>query len=179
MRTTNAKDKVVDALEELLATHPLEKLSVADVAAVADISRQTFYYHFENIFGVYRYALEKGMISSSDEIPSPAAAVSSISEVMKRYRNMTAAFTNKHYRRDTIEILVDYLMHVVKKFLADKYGWSGPPQNPDRVARFFATGYVCIIMRWVDVGMKDDVAAKIDEINQELSMFHSFAAQNP
>ena len=179
MRTTNAKDKVADALEELLATHPLEKLSVADVAAVADISRQTFYYHFENIFGVYRYALETGMISSSDEIPSPAAAVSSISEVMKRYRNMTAAFTNKHYRRDTIEILVEYLMHVVKRFVADKYGYSGPSQRPDHVARFFATGYVCIIMRWADNNMTYDVAAKIDEINEELSSFHSVAAQKP
>ena len=46
MRTTDAKDKVADALESLLSTDPVDKISVSTVANAAEISRQTFYYHF-------------------------------------------------------------------------------------------------------------------------------------
>ena len=179
MRTTDAKDKVADALESLLSAGSADKISVSTIADAAEISRQTFYYHFQNVFDVYRYTLEQAMPDPNEKGLTPPDAIASVCGTMKKYPNMTHAFIHKTFRRDTIEILIEYLTHVVRRYISDKYGWTDPAQNPDDVPRFFATGYVCIIMRWADDDMKNDVAARIDKINQGLSSFHSYCAQKP
>lgn len=44
----NAKRKLRQALLDLLVEHPLDKVDVQDIAAQAEVSRQTFYYNFAN-----------------------------------------------------------------------------------------------------------------------------------
>ena len=46
-RKDNIKEKILLATAELLKTHPLAELSLADIAAAAGISKGTLYYHYK------------------------------------------------------------------------------------------------------------------------------------
>ena len=43
------KDAIVAAFGELLTERPLSKITVKDIVDRCEISRNTFYYHFEGI----------------------------------------------------------------------------------------------------------------------------------
>ena len=44
------KDAIVAAFGELLTERPLSKITVKDIVDRCEISRNTFYYHFEDSF---------------------------------------------------------------------------------------------------------------------------------
>ena len=46
----NAKHDLAEALCQLLETKTLEKITVKDIVARCGVNRQTFYYHFQDIY---------------------------------------------------------------------------------------------------------------------------------
>ena len=48
-RSNQTKQLLAQSLQELMATTPLEKISVNDIVDHANVGRNTFYYHFEDI----------------------------------------------------------------------------------------------------------------------------------
>ena len=46
-RSNQTKQLLAQSLQELMATTPLEKISVNDIVDHANVGRNTFYYHFE------------------------------------------------------------------------------------------------------------------------------------
>ena len=48
----DVKQQITDALLQLLDKKSLEKITVRELAELCGISRQTFYYHFEDVFDV-------------------------------------------------------------------------------------------------------------------------------
>lgn len=51
------KDNIVRAVETLLEKGPLDSLTVTAITKEANVSRQTFYFHFGNVFDVYRWTV--------------------------------------------------------------------------------------------------------------------------
>ncbi len=49
-------------LKELMANRPLEKISIKELAEAAQVNRQTFYYHFEDIYDLLKWTLQEEVI---------------------------------------------------------------------------------------------------------------------
>ena len=54
-----AKREICDALKALMAQKPLEKITVAEVMRQCGMTRQHFYYHFEDIYAAVRWMFER------------------------------------------------------------------------------------------------------------------------
>ena len=52
------KEKIAEACVRLLKEHNVDEITVRDVAEQCGISRQAFYYYFENIESVLMYSAE-------------------------------------------------------------------------------------------------------------------------
>ena len=59
--TTDMKILILDTLTELTAKKGLDKVTVKDLVEACHISRQTFYYHFQDILDVFEWAGEQKM----------------------------------------------------------------------------------------------------------------------
>lgn len=75
----HAKDQIVSAFLDLLLQKPLDKLTVTDIVRSSGVTRQTFYYHFQDIpalitFIVCRYA---------DDVGGRAAQASDTKELVR------------------------------------------------------------------------------------------------
>lgn len=46
------------SLKELMARKPLKRITVAELVAGCGLNRNTFYYHFEDIYALFRWMLE-------------------------------------------------------------------------------------------------------------------------
>lgn len=57
------KQELANALKKAMAQKPLEKITIAELAAACNIRRQSFYYHFEDIYDLLRWMFEKEAIS--------------------------------------------------------------------------------------------------------------------
>ena len=56
---SETKDKIVAAMRELMGQRPIRKITVQDLMARANMKRQSFYYHFQDIYDVLNFAVER------------------------------------------------------------------------------------------------------------------------
>ena len=61
-KSEKTKQQLAKNLKELMETKPLEKISVQEVTEKAELNRQTFYYHFDDIYDLLKWTLEREAI---------------------------------------------------------------------------------------------------------------------
>ena len=59
MSKSTTKKAIAFALKDLLSEKPLDKITINDIAEKAEINRQTFYYHFQDIPSLMINSIEK------------------------------------------------------------------------------------------------------------------------
>ena len=57
------KQQLADALKTLMAQKPMDKITISELTGLCGIRRQSFYYHFEDIYDLLRWMIEKEAIS--------------------------------------------------------------------------------------------------------------------
>lgn len=65
----NTKQKIARALRELMCERPLSKITVQDLMERAEMKRQSFYYHFQDIYDVLRWICEQQLGQPLQEDP--------------------------------------------------------------------------------------------------------------
>jgi len=58
----NTKRKIADGLQEMLHVKPLRKITVQDIMDCKDMKRQSFYYHFQDIYGVIEWIFHEDFV---------------------------------------------------------------------------------------------------------------------
>ena len=56
----DTKELIAEAVKRLLMQKKVKKLTVKDIVDECSITRQTFYYHFEDIPDLLKWVLERG-----------------------------------------------------------------------------------------------------------------------
>jgi AcrR family transcriptional regulator len=57
------KLQLVAALKTLMAQKPMDKITIAELTGICNIRRQSFYYHFEDIYDLLRWMFDNEAIS--------------------------------------------------------------------------------------------------------------------
>ena len=65
----NTKQKIARALRQLMGERPLSKITVQDVMERAQMKRQSFYYHFQDIYDVLGWICEQQLGAPLREDP--------------------------------------------------------------------------------------------------------------
>ena len=60
-RSNQTKQLLAQSLQELMATTPLEKISVNDIVDHANVGRNTFYYRFEDKYDLVNWYFQSGI----------------------------------------------------------------------------------------------------------------------
>ena len=63
------KHAIADAFVDLLQTQPIEKITVKTIAQNCAINRQTFYYHFADIYELMAWTLDSELKKFTEEEP--------------------------------------------------------------------------------------------------------------
>jgi AcrR family transcriptional regulator len=161
------RGRIKQGFLEMYKNRPLHKIRVVDLISVCNITRGTFYFHFPNMYALYREC-ERDMIGLLEmELPDV-----NLSLVRMDY--------NKHIKVFS-KFLKGYVEHInmLKCFLsgseADSFRrtWSDdiyqtyeksmefsdvtPPSKRDKLIRFYVGGQVALLSNWILADCKEPV----------------------
>lgn len=155
------------ALGELLQTKRLDEITVTELVERCSISRQAFYYHFSDLYGVVDYGIQQfiGVL----ETPDPAQWRTAMERMLTLLRENRTVVLNVYraYERSYVE-------HSLRQ-------WAAPlvearvRQSAQRyrvtegqigfMADLLTQGLASIVLSWVERGMPSSVIEQLDDFD--------------
>ena len=99
----STKNQIVSTLAELLQTKRLDDITVTELVERCNISRQAFYYHFSDLYGVVDYGIQQFL--EELELPSPDRWRAALEKTLTLLRENRALVLNVYraYERSYVE----------------------------------------------------------------------------
>ena len=121
MPDVNMKANIAEALFKLSQTKNIDKITVKDLVTECNISRQSFYYHFQDIFDVSEWSLRQEMLktlqkSSNVETPQEAIYIF-IHKMIENQFLIRKLYTSDHRERlekIMIQTIRDYIQSLIQ-----------------------------------------------------------------
>lgn len=153
---------LADSLKKILEKKPLEKITITDLTDDCGVNRQTFYYHFRDVYDL----IEWMYLSKAHEAIGANKTYATWQEGMLDMCNIMLAnrsFVLKTYHSRVKEYLSPLLLHLSYDLLRGvvdeiSKGYAIEEEDKKFIADFYKYGYAGLITRWVDEGMKTDPA---------------------
>lgn len=122
------------SLRRHMETKPLSKITVSEIAADCGLNRKTFYYHFADIYALFKWMLEQETV-----------------EVVKKFDLLTDY-------REAIQFVMDYVA-ANKHIVSGAYDAMGR----EGLKRFFYDDFVGIVKSYIEnVAVKHGIAVDED-----------------
>lgn len=162
MKISKSKKKILDAAKDLFWKFGLRKISVEDICSTAEISKMTFYRHFENKIDVAKILLQQFIDEGMDayfeimkmEIPYPQKIKLLIELKHKRSEGLSFEFIKDIYQKTDsglFEIFERYTSDALKTLENDlleaqKQGW---------VRQDLKVSFIIYMLNTMNVKMQD------------------------
>ena len=180
-RTLKTRKAITDALAELLSEKELRKITVQEIADLADVNRVTFYKHYLDIYDLYE-KMEKDVLSElgmlilkyqeSGTEKFASGIVNYISENPKIFK-MIFSPHNTGEMRDKFEKMVEGLFRVIQ---AEKAGTDYSDNRLSFYCSYQASGCISVLGKWVQDDLRQPnafITKTITELNHQVDEYIS------
>lgn len=155
----NATKKALGAaLKKMMAVKPIDKITIKDLVEICSVNRQTFYYHFDDVYDLLEWVFEE---DANRVLPSEVIYEHWKQDVMVffeyLYENKTFALNvfNSNSRLYMLRFLKTRLEGCIRSFaVIVSEGKSIDRNDFDFVIEFYSNGIVGLISQWLDLGMQ-------------------------
>ncbi|MEM7133632.1 MAG: TetR/AcrR family transcriptional regulator [Chloroflexota bacterium] len=163
-RIRRTRKLLQDALIQLLRQKPLAKIQIKEIVDVADVSRPTFYHHFESkeelLFSHMDDVFEKireavfGDIEDGDTIDFSQLLITSFEQwrLHSEALQWVLQVDNKDLMIAALRTHIESLRHEYERFVPPA---TLPPQFAAYAANFFAGGLYMLINSWIENGLQE------------------------
>ena len=160
------KQALATALRDLLNTTTLDNITVKDIVDRADVSRQTFYYHFGDIYQLLDWAFQsslKKLYERSEENWRDRILFA------VEYLRTNRALTMNVYHSLGAEYLGAALEKAIRPVVAGAFGHIDLPlqineEDREFAISFFTYGVMGTILQWLDAGMSESLDRIVNDI---------------
>lgn len=155
---------------KLLNKHPLNKITVKDIATACEINRNTFYYYYTDIYALLAEIFQSELQTVIDEYNDTLSWEESFIVATKfALENKTAIYHvyNSMQREELVNYVYNVSGNVMSRYL-EKVGEGIPASSEDRklITSFYQCALTEMVLRWVASGMKEDPDTIIRRIGQ-------------
>lgn len=167
--STITKKALANSLKNLMEKTSLEKITVKDVVNNCGVNRQTFYYHFQDIYDLLSWIYKTDALESISEFKTYETWQQGFLLIFKYISN------NKDFCMNTFhslgrEQLEDYLYKVTFDLLIGvvnevSQGTTVSEKEKSFIAEFYSYAFIGILTSWMKKGLKENPEVIIDEIN--------------
>lgn len=152
------KRALAASLKELLAQKPLDKITVSDIAEQCGVNRQTFYYHFQDIYDLIEWSYTSDAAASIGEYKTYGTwqrGFLNVFDYIQKNKTFVLATcrepTRQHLTRYLYEQVYQLLYAVVEEAAA---GMAVRESDKAFLANFYKYGFVGLVLDWIDHGMR-------------------------
>lgn len=164
------KKALANSLKRLMRKKPLQKITIKDIVSDCGVNRQTFYYHFQDIYDLLDWIYETEIIDDMHEY--------------KTYEKWQQGFLkifcyiedNKEFCMNTLDSLgkehlanflhdntFDLLISVVNEVSEDM---DVLDEDKEFIANFYTCAFVNLVIIWMKDGMKESPKDTIGKLNK-------------
>lgn len=155
---SSTKEALGIALKKMLTVKPIDKITVKDLVEECGVNRQTFYYHFDDVYDLLEWVFEE---DANRILPDEIFYDEWRENVMLffRYLYENRSFVlniynsqNRSYMLRYFKRRLHYCIHGFAVIVADgrNIEWS----DLEFVCEFYAQGVTGLISQWLDLNME-------------------------
>ena len=165
----HTKNALAESLRKMLEIKPLDKITITDLTSDCGVNRQTFYYHFRDIYDLIEWMYwTKGeqAIGANKTYATWQEGMLDMCEIMSKNKE----FVLKTYHSKVKEYLDPLLLKLSYNLMRGvvnevSQGYRITEDEKKFIADFYKFGYAGLITDWVDNRMETDphgIIAKLD-----------------
>ena len=163
----STKNQIMNALAELLRVKRLDDITVTELVEKCGISRQAFYYHFSDLYGVVDYGIQQlldelGAARPEEWHTAMERTLTLLREhrvlVLNVYRAYERSYVESHVRRWAMP-----LVEARTRLSARNYAVT-----EDQICfmtELLTQGLASIVLSWVEQGMPSSVIERMDDFD--------------
>ncbi len=181
------KKALADSLKKLLETKALEKITVKELVEDCGVNRQTFYYHFRDIYDLLDWIFAtdgKAVIPENcpDDWESQARSLFSYLENNQRFViNAYHSIAREHLERYVYREMYKLIYARVQLASAD---FSVCESDKQFIANFYKFAFTGLIIEWIRCGMQEKSELIVDRLSvlmegQFRNALEKFDQRNP
>lgn len=167
MRQTT-KQAIAEAFCALLEKRGIDRITVKDIVAECGINRQTFYYHFHDIYDLMEWTLawevEKYAASQPGDTADWREQVKVLFHFFYLHRVMILHGYDATNRMQYERLMAGHAARLVHKHME---AYPQAPRVPEDKREFictvYARGITALFLEWVEAGMPDERHVKLDD----------------
>ncbi|MEF9967561.1 MAG: TetR/AcrR family transcriptional regulator C-terminal domain-containing protein [Longicatena sp.] len=158
--STTTKRALATSLKHLLTKKPLDKITIGDICEDCEVNRQTFYYHFKNIYDLIDWIYSSEVIQAVDNNKTYSTWEEGFNRVFA-YAIENKTFVLSTFHSIGFEQLEEFLYRVTYDLLIGVINEKCEEvriREEDKVfiANFYKYAFVGVVLDWVKHGMKQD-----------------------
>lgn len=155
------------SLKKLLGKKTLDKITVRDITDDCGVNRQTFYYHFHDVYDLVEWIFTEETKKFMDECVAGKSWKESIEALMGRLTEDKPFIMNTFYSINRRQ-LEKFMQSLAKPAIADiasefSAGMNIEQEDMDFVVNVFSFGLVGLITEWISDGMSQEYKTNIDK----------------
>lgn len=164
-RQIKTKKAIIKAFFDLLQKKNLSKITITELAKLADIDRKTFYLHYKSITDLYNelgsmfvLLIKESIIEYSSNNNSPYSLFANINDIIREKEDLFKSIAQNNDFSDFMMNIKD----ILSEELINLYGNENTPASErfKLTAEFIASGTVSMYLRW----LRGDVNISMDEL---------------
>lgn len=164
--TYKTKRQLAEALLNILEKKPLQSISIRELTEYCGINRQTFYYHFPDIFGLLSWAIEdekERFLSAREQWENWQQVMLDFFIYLKENSHRALCFYNSLERKSLRNFLQPEINKIISKMVENRA--EALNIRPDRlrfIAHFYSVAFASVAENWLIDGMKETPQTMID-----------------
>lgn len=156
---TETKQLLARTLMQMLETQPLDKITVKDITQRSGVSRQSFYYYFDDMYALVEWIIMReaeGVLSDYSRIDNWQMgyvlmlywAINHKAMVLNIFRAVPRDYIERFFKR----VLTGYILRVVRQ---QAQGMLVTEEQCVYIANFFTLSLEAVTLDWLETGLKE------------------------
>ncbi len=163
------KKALAASLKKSLAVKTLDKITVTDIVEDCEVNRQTFYYHFKDIYDLVEWIYTSEAIKALGGKKTYDTWQQGFLQIFE-YVLENKAFVTGTYHSISREHLERYLYKETYNLLIgviDEKTVGMAVRDDDKafIANFYKYAFVGLMLEWIRTGMKENPDAIVDKLS--------------
>ena len=163
------KRALAASLKKLLLKKPLDKITIMDITEDCGVNRQTFYYHFKDIYDLVEWTCVDEASRALEGKRTYSTWQQGFLQIFEAVQQNRPFIMNVYHSvsREQVEIYLykltyDLLIGVVEEKAAGK---QVRQEDKEFIANFYKYAFVGLMLEWIKGGMKEDPERIIDRLS--------------
>lgn len=154
------KEALALSLKKLLLQKTLDKITVKDVVEDCGVNRQTFYYHFQDIYDLLSWLFvqeaEKTLKENRTHDTWKIGLLQGLYYIREHKKLIVNAYhsvARENLERYLYTVTFDLIMYVIEE---EAVGFKVDKEDKKFIADFYKYAFVGLVLEWIRKGMKEE-----------------------